>query len=85
LLAIVGGAGMLSVSFILPYMGRIYDVQGPVAALRWVIVLPLILIGIFGAIWFFDRSRGGYKAVTLAPEVQPEGGFSEAASTVGRH
>ncbi len=41
-------------------------------------VLPIILIVIFSAIWLFDRSRGGYKVVKLAPEQMPEGGMSEA-------
>jgi len=81
LLAIVGGAGMLSVSLILPVMGRIYDAQGPATALRYVVILPVILIAIFGAIWLYDRARGGYKVVKLAPEQHPEGGMSEAART----
>jgi MFS family permease len=79
LLAIVGGAGMLSVSLILPIMGRIYDAQGPATALRYVVILPVILIAIFGAVWLYDRARGGYKVVKLAPEQHPEGRMSEAA------
>lgn len=79
LLAIMGGAGMLSVSIILPVMGKIYDEQGPNMALRYIVILPLVLIGIFGAVWLYDRGRGGYKAVKLAAEQEPEGAFSEMA------
>ena len=79
LLAIMGGAGMLSVSIILPVMGKIYDEKGPNMALRYIVILPLVLIGIFGAVWLYDRGRGGYKAVKLAAEQEPEGAFSEMA------
>ena len=65
LLAIVGGAGMLSVSFILPLMGRWYDASGAAAAFRNTAVIPVILTLVFGALFVYYRSRGGYKAVTL--------------------
>jgi MFS family permease len=65
LLAIVGGAGMLSVSLILPLMGRWYDEHGAAAAFRYTAVIPVILTVIFGALFFYYRSRGGYKAVAL--------------------
>ena len=55
LLAIVGGAGNLSVALTLPMIGRIYDVDGPHLALREVAVLPLVLIAIFSGIRFADR------------------------------
>lgn len=56
LLAIVGGAGNLSVALTLPMIGRIYDVSGPHLALREVAILPLVLIAVFSAIHFADRS-----------------------------
>jgi len=56
LLAIIGGAGNLSVAFILPVIGRIYDVDGPSLALRKVAILPLVLIVLFGSIWLHDRT-----------------------------
>jgi len=59
LLAIVGGAGNLSVAVTLPMIGRIYDVSGPHLALREVAVLPLVLIAIFTAIHFADRPANG--------------------------
>ncbi len=65
LMAIVGGAGMLSVSLILPLMGKWYDEHGAAAAFRYTAVIPVILTVIFGALFFYYRSRGGYKAVAL--------------------
>ena len=38
-------------------------------------------VAIFGAVWLYDRARGGYQVVKLAPEQHPEGGMSEAART----
>jgi MFS family permease len=64
LLAIVGGAGNLSVALTLPMIGRIYDVSGPHLALRDVAVLPLVLIGIFSAIRFADARAARARLVT---------------------
>lgn len=61
-LAIIGGIGMLAVNFILPAMGHVYDAQGGSAALRVVGILPIVLIVIFGALFFTDKAKGGYKA-----------------------
>jgi fucose permease len=66
LLAILGGAGNLSVALVLPLMGRIYDHHGPEVALKSVVALPLVLILIFALIWWNDRTRGGYRVVRLA-------------------
>jgi MFS family permease len=68
LLAIVGGAGMLSTAFILPIMGGWYDNQGAAAAFRYVAILPVILTLVFGALFLYFRSAGGYKAVKLSAE-----------------
>lgn len=65
-LAIVGGIGTLSVAIFTWVMGGIYEAAGPRKALQYMIVLPLILIAIFSAIWLYDRARGGYKVVKLA-------------------
>ncbi len=78
LMAIIGGVGTLSVAIFTRLLGGFYDAAGPRMALRYMMVLPIILIVIFSAIWLFDRSRGGYKVVKLAPEQMPEGGMSEA-------
>lgn len=40
--------------------------QGGSAALAQLVVLPIVLVVIFTAIYFYDKSRGGYKAVSLA-------------------
>lgn len=46
-LSIMGGAGMLSVSIVLPIMGRIMDNAGATEALRTMSILPAILIILF--------------------------------------
>ena len=42
--------------------------QGGALALRYMAILPVILIAVFSSIWLYDRARGGYKAVQLAAE-----------------
>lgn len=74
-LGIMGGVGNISVALVMPVLGGVYDASGPSVALRTMTLLPLILILIFGAIWFRDRARGGYKAEKLigdTPDAQPE-------------
>jgi predicted MFS family arabinose efflux permease len=91
LIGLMGTAGNLSIKFVLPWMGNIFDdtkikaaggaasfkaltgdrlneVLGVAAqtSFRAVATLPAILLVVFGAIWLYDRSRGGYKAETLA-------------------
>jgi fucose permease len=41
-------------------------------AFRWVSLLPLVLVFIFGAIALSDRLRGGYKAVHITEDTEPE-------------
>ena len=90
LMGLMGTAGTLSIQFVLPYMGAIYDqrkieVAGGEAAFqslqgdalnqvlgaaaqssfRAVAVLPAVLLAVFGAIWLYDRSRGGYKPTRI--------------------
>ena len=47
---------------------RLNEVLGLAAqqSFRMVAILPAILLIVFGAIWLYDRSRGGYKAETIA-------------------
>jgi hypothetical protein len=40
--------------------------RGGMMSLRYMAILPVILIVIFSSIWLYDRARGGYKAVDLA-------------------
>lgn len=87
LMGLMGTAGMLSIQFVLPKMGAIYDqykiqfaggdaafaalrpgpeldrVLGLAAqtSFRYVAVLPAVLLVVFGAIFLYDRSRGGFK------------------------
>jgi MFS family permease len=90
LMGLMGTAGTLSISFVLPIMGGIFDskkveVAGGDAAFKAltgdrlnevlgiasqasfkaVAVLPAVLLIVFGAIWLYDRSKGGFKAVKL--------------------
>jgi MFS family permease len=65
LMSIMGGAGMLSIAFILPVMGHWYDVQGAAATFRYVAIEPLALIFVFGALFLRFRSKGGYKAIKI--------------------
>jgi MFS family permease len=66
-LAIIGGTGTLSAAIFTWIMGGLYDRAGPRMALRYMAVLPLVLMGVFSAIWLYDRARGGYKVVRLTP------------------
>jgi len=92
LMGLMGTAGTLSIQFVLPIMGNIYDKTkveaaggdaafkalppGPemdrvlgIAAqtsFRDVAVLPVILLFVFAGIWFYDRSKGGYKATKIS-------------------
>jgi MFS family permease len=91
LMGLMGTAGTLSIQFVLPRMGVIFDNKkievaggeaafsalqpGPEldrvlgiaaqASFRAVAVLPAILVAVFGAIWLYDRSKGGFKPVKL--------------------
>ncbi|MEQ1883737.1 MAG: MFS transporter [Bryobacteraceae bacterium] len=92
LMGLMGTAGTLSIQFVLPIMGNIYDktkveVAGGDAAFqalqpgpeldrvlgiaaqtsfRDVAILPAILLIVFAGIWFYDRSKGGYKATKIS-------------------
>jgi MFS family permease len=57
LLALMGGVGMLSDSFAVPLIGRVYDQSGPAAALRTVTALPMIVCVIFALLWFSERNQ----------------------------
>jgi len=56
---------MLSDAFIVPVIGRMYDLWGAQASLRAVAILPCVVSFIFVAIWIRDRARGGYRPVYL--------------------
>ena len=85
-MGLMGTAGTLSIYFVLPMMGRVFDTAKISAAggeeafkalygdelirvlsaasqisFRYVAALPAILLIVFGAIWLYDRARGGFK------------------------
>jgi MFS family permease len=90
LMGLMGTAGTLSITFVLPKMGEIFDTKkvelaggdaafkaltgdkldsvlgmASQASFQAVAILPAILLVVFGAIWFYDRSKGGFKAGKL--------------------
>ena len=90
LMGLMGTAGMLSINYVLPAMGKIFDAKkielaggeqafnalsgdrleqvlgaAAQASFRAVALLPAILLIVFGAIWLYDRSKGGYKQVRI--------------------
>ncbi len=58
-LSVMGGLGMLSVSIILPLMGYIIDDSSGVAALKYMSILPAILIALFAGLYVYMRKREG--------------------------
>ena len=64
-LSIMGGAGMVATSFVLPIMGHSIDTAGPQQTLRFMTVLPLILIVAFALLALYLRSRRSGAAQTL--------------------
>jgi hypothetical protein len=91
-MGLMGFAGGMSIQFVLPQMGAIFDaakaeaaggadqlaVLSPQAmedAIRFASVesfqsvayVPLLLLPVFGIIWFFDRRQGGSQAQVMAP------------------
>jgi hypothetical protein len=68
LLSLMGGAGMLSVALVLPIMGARMDRLGPGPALQLVAALGAMLTLIFAALSLYFRSKGGYRAVSIAED-----------------
>ncbi len=56
-LSIMGGAGMFSVSLVLPIMGNLMDNAGPIEALRTMSILPAILIVAFIGLYIYMKNR----------------------------
>ncbi len=65
LISLMGGAGMLSSAFVLPFMGKKFDLKGAGAALQSVAVIPVILAAVFALLFLAFKARGGYKAIRL--------------------
>src|SRR6185436_2451098 len=71
LLAVMGGAGMLSVGLVLPIMGARMDQYGAGAALQMVAVLGAILTLVFAGVWLRFRAQGGYRVVRISDSRVP--------------
>jgi MFS family permease len=56
-MSIMGGAGMLSVSFVLPVLGRFLDNQPGDVTLRYFALLPAFLIIAFGGLYLYSRKK----------------------------
>lgn len=56
-LSIMGGAGMVATSMVLPIMGRSIDTAGPQITLRYMTVLPIILVVIFVGLVIYMRKK----------------------------
>ena len=56
-LSIMGGAGMVATSMVLPIMGASIDTAGPQTTLRYMTVLPVILIVLFIILNIWMRNR----------------------------
>ncbi len=56
-LAIMGGAGMVATSLVLPIMGESIDTAGPQMTLRYMTVLPAILIVAFIGLLIYMKRR----------------------------
>lgn len=57
-LSILGGAGMVATSMVLPIMGRSIDNLGPQLTLRYMTILPIILVGAFIFLNIYARRKG---------------------------
>jgi hypothetical protein len=59
----MGGLGMLSVSIVLPIMGRVMDesMTGQ-ETIRIMSILPAILIVLFGGLYFYMKKRNKAQA-----------------------
>lgn len=60
-LSILGGAGMVATSMVLPLMGESIDTEGPQMTLRYVSILPGILIILFLFLNVFMRRKPAAK------------------------
>lgn len=64
-MAIIGGTGSFATFVAGPVIGRINDAYGPAKSLQLWAVLPVALCVVFVLLYFYDRSKGGYKIERL--------------------
>jgi MFS family permease len=65
---LMGGAGMASIAFVLPFMGSKLDTAGAGAAMKSVAGLAVVLVVVFTALHIGFQMKGGYKAVGVSEE-----------------
>ncbi len=58
-LSVMGGAGMVATSMVLPIMGRSIDQAGPQTTLRFMTLLPVVLVVIFLLVNVWVRKKPG--------------------------
>lgn len=58
-LSVMGGAGMVATSMVLPVMGRSIDNAGPQATLQFMTLLPAVLVVMFLLVNFWARRKPG--------------------------
>ncbi|MDH5609301.1 MAG: hypothetical protein OEY56_07455, partial [Cyclobacteriaceae bacterium] len=56
-LSILGGAGMVATSMVLPIMGKSIDTAGPQMTLSYMTILPVILIVFFIGLYFYMKGK----------------------------
>ena len=56
-MSILGGAGFVATSMVLPIMGKSIETAGPQITLRNMSVLPIILIVVFIALYYIIKAR----------------------------
>jgi len=61
-LSVMGGAGMVATSMVLPIMGRSIDNAGPQATLSFMTLLPVILVVIFFFVNFLMRTKRDFTS-----------------------
>lgn len=58
-LSILGGAGMVATSLILPMMGKSIETAGAAQTLQTMTILPIILVVLFAGLYVFMKNRKG--------------------------
>lgn len=59
-LSIMGGAGMVATSLVLPIMGKSIDTAGPQLTLRYMTILPAILVALFIVLNVLVRKKASH-------------------------
>lgn len=65
-IGLMGFVGMISVTNVVPIIGKIRDTHDAATSFRYVSVVPLALIILFGGLLVYYRSIGGYKQVRIS-------------------